>query len=222
MTDSELRFEDFCNASSIQFDRIPTANHRTPDYLVRKEKFSAVVEVKEITPDEEEKRILQTPWELWGENECMYYGGAPGGRIRKKITNASKQLKGSPTEELPRIIVLANLTSYEEVCDSYAMAVAMFGFETVLISPQAAPEGGATILRKWHGHRRKLTRFHCRTISALASLQMPPSPHLLQIYHNPFSLLPFAPNAFSSASIEHFTVEGDPEVVFTAWKRIVL
>lgn len=215
MTDSEIQFERFCLNSGISFVRIPTSNTKSPDYTIKLGDFDAVVEVKEISSNPEEKRLLALPLELWGESECTYYGGPPGERVRKKISDSSRQLKALLQDLRPCLLVIANLTEYPEITDDYAIAAAMFGYEYALISPEAAPEGGAKILKRWHGHGRKTTIQHNRTLSAIGILSM--SELCLRMYHNPYSATPIQTSALDLPAITHMRVQDDPEISFTKW-----
>ncbi|HYC73145.1 MAG TPA: hypothetical protein VEB66_18180 [Opitutaceae bacterium] len=156
-------------------------------------------------------------FERWGERECTYWGGAPGERVRKKISDANRQLKNSGEGLNPTILLLANFTAYEEVCDHQAMSVAMFGDEYALISSEVAPEGGAKVLKRWHGGNKRMTRAHSRSISAVGCMDQRDGIVALRLYHNPFAQVPLD-TSFGGRNVLNFVAEADPERQFVRWK----
>src|SRR4028119_1783347 len=98
MTASEALFEAYCTANAIIFSRVPTEDAPTPDYRISLSDHEVICEVKEVTRNPYEKRLLTLPGELWGEEESVYTGGAPGSRLRKKISDGVPQIKGRGRE----------------------------------------------------------------------------------------------------------------------------
>ncbi|MDR0532321.1 MAG: hypothetical protein LBH01_00025 [Verrucomicrobiales bacterium] len=217
MNASEIQFENLCKTSGITYQRIPEGERKSPDYFIKGWDFNALVEIKEICPNPEEKRLARLPLEEWGEKECTYYGGPPGDRIRNKINDAMKQFKAYQGNEFPYIIVIANLTIYPELTDQYAITSAMFGYEAILISSEVAPEGGAKILKRWHGHGKKTTTTHNRSLSAIGVLDM--TQPLLHIFHNPYAVKPISNSTLNSLSFIHMRVCNDPSLSFAVWQE---
>ena len=222
MIRSETLFEEYCRGVDILAEKIPTRPTQTPDYILAFGQYRLLSEVKEIEQNSYEKALFALPFEQWGENECVYYGGAPGARLRKKIAAASRQLKAYDEQELPTLLVIWNsIRPYPDICDDSAISTAMFGIETALISSQAAPEGGATILKRWHGGDRQCTPRCNTSLSAVGILDTDKDLTNLRIYHNPFARVSLSPVQFSPPRCTHKQVASDPQKSFVAWNNIV-
>ena len=84
LTQSEQLFETYCAANRIRYKRIATSEQRTPDYDIFLPRRKVVVEVKEITPNAEERAA-----DAIRAGQFAVTSLTPGERIRKKIADAS-------------------------------------------------------------------------------------------------------------------------------------
>lgn len=220
MTESELLFEAFCGARGICWFRVREAESKRPDYQLHTVTGDLIVEVKQIDPTPEERRLLAIPVEQWNP-DYIYHWGIPGERVRKKISTAVPQLKALSQGTTPTLLVLYDSVKFwPELLDEYAVKVAMYGIEAIAISPVAAPEGGATILARWHGPRRRMTPAHNTSLSALAILSDAEGAITLSVYHNFFALNPLPLEAFSAAGVSHYRLMRSPSEGFPEWARV--
>ena len=217
MTKSEELFEMFCTGIDLDFERVTTESYRTPDYIVRLVETLLVVEVKQFDPSPTELHSLRKSPEEWDESDA-FSQGLPGERVRAKIDSAMPQLKRIADVSTPTLLVLYdNVQLWPEICDAYAIAVAMNGLETALISSEVAPEGGATILARWHGKSRRTTSNANTTLSAIGVLSEKQGVLALSLYHNYFARNPIRPELLIFKNVRHFCLERNPELSFSEW-----
>jgi hypothetical protein len=98
---SEQRFEEYCEAKRIRIRPVAVGRTRAPDYDLFMPRRKVVVEVKEITPNPKEK--LANAEAIQGVTVAQ--GFAPGDRLRKKITDASSQIKARTRGRYPGLLV---------------------------------------------------------------------------------------------------------------------
>ena len=100
MTTSEQLFEKFCCGNGIHFDRLSPDGSKTPDYEIDLNGRNMVVEIKELTPNEEEQQAI---FNLEEKNTASWGSGKIGNRLRCKIDNAKRQIErlASEIEEKP-------------------------------------------------------------------------------------------------------------------------
>ena len=99
----------------------------TPDYDIYVPRRKIVVEVKEITPNKEERQA---------EKELPKKGFSvisitPGHRVRRKISEANKQIKNRIKKRYPGVLVLFQRGLAADHIDPYQIRVAMYGLETI-------------------------------------------------------------------------------------------
>ncbi|OFV97582.1 MAG: hypothetical protein A3H28_12715 [Acidobacteria bacterium RIFCSPLOWO2_02_FULL_61_28] len=221
MTESEQLFESFCAARQLSFQRIQECDGKSPDYRLCLQDTEIIVEVKQIEPNAEEKQLLNMPPEEW-DAENVYHWGIPGDRIRKKIADALPQLKALSREKVPTLLVVYDVVKvWPELADDYAVKVAMYGIESALISSAVAPEGGARILRRWYGPRRRLTSQHNTTLSGIAVMASRDGAEIgMRVYHNYFAANVLPKTKLILPGILQFELEAEPEGRFPDWKPI--
>lgn len=184
-TISEQVFERFCRDRSLQYERVPETHSKSADYLLNLSHVRLVVEVKQIEPNPEERQLLAIPCEEW-DGELVYHWGIPGERVRKKTAEAVPQLRAISNGVLPTLLVIYDTIGlWPELTDADAVRVAMFGVETALIGNEAAPDGGAMVLDRWYGGRKRLTRDHNTTLSAIGILESGNDCISVKLFHNP-------------------------------------
>jgi hypothetical protein len=103
-TKSELLFERYCGERGYQSEQIepePKAG-RSPDYRVMTPAGRVIVEIKEFTPNEEDKRIVDALKKLGH----AAYERRLGKRVRKAIHGAAPQLRRYEDTLLPEVLLL--------------------------------------------------------------------------------------------------------------------
>jgi hypothetical protein len=218
-TISEQLFESFCTENGFQACPVRTESHRTPDYILRIGGISIVVEVKQFDPNAAELATLRKLPEEWGESDT-FSAEIPGERVRSKIDSALPQLKKVAGTSIPAMLVLYdNVRLWPEICDANSIGVALYGIESALISSKQAPEGGATIVARWHGGSRRATPSANTTLSAIGILDRRRESNeiTLSLFHNYFARNPIAIDALRCAQIKHYKLLRSPEQFFSTW-----
>lgn len=217
-TKSEQLFEVFCGANAICAQRVLTSPQRTPDYILRLSAQTLVAEVKQFDAGPSEKITLRKSLEEMYENDA-FYSGIPGDRVRAKIDSAMPQLKQLCGKELPALLILYdNVQLWPEICDAYAITVAMYGIETCLVSNEVAPEGGAQIIKRWHGSARRTTSNNNRSLSAIALMSVDYDAEIkMEVFHNFFSRNPIPPGVLIGPKICHRRLRNNPATTFADW-----
>jgi hypothetical protein len=147
-----------------------------------------------------------------------YHWGNPGEKVRKKITNAVPQLKALADSTLLTLLVLHDpIRFWSELLDGDAVRAAMYGIETILVSPEPAPEGGATVLDPWYGGRKKLTEDHNTSLNAISILLSEDQQLQLEVFHNWYAAVPLSPSALRVKSVTHFHLSTSPSEGFPKW-----
>jgi hypothetical protein len=192
MTESEIKFEQFCNAYNIQFNRIDMGLSTTPDYDIFVGSQKIVVEVKELQANDEDKKALQ---DMETQKSAVWGNHRVGDRIRYKLDDAKRQIEGRAKGICPSLLVLYDARPFPvRGIFSYEVLVAMYGWETIdLHMPEKL--GEPVIFGKHRFGKGKKFREGVHTyISGLAVLSESTSDSLhLDIYLNDYAdkLLPY-------------------------------
>jgi hypothetical protein len=96
----------------------------------------------------------------------------------------------------------------------------MYGIETILITSNVAPEGGAEVISRWHGSRRKVSPKHNTTLSAVAVVSEKDNAICLDVYHNMFARIPLSPDLLRLPSVKHYALEAEPYGQFPDWIEV--
>ena len=190
---SEQLFETYCDRLGIRWRRIVEGRSRTPDYELFLPRRKVIVEVKETTPNDEEKRAAQ---EL-KEKGFAVGSLTPGDRVRKLITKAAPQIKARTRGRLPGVLIVFDNGIVARHIDPYQIRVAMYGFDQLVIGvPNNLRESPYLIGRK-SGGKRKMTEQHNTSLSALGALFCPAKDSVeLTLYHNRFAARPLDRSLF--------------------------
>lgn len=220
MTRSEKLFESFCEERGLQFRRIPEGKSKSADYCLAVGDTPLIVEVKQIDANKEETQVLRKPFEEWDQDD-IYHWGIPGDRVRRKIADAMPQLRVlSKGRVCTLLVVYDNVKLWPELTDEYAIRVAMYGIETALISREAAPEGGATIIRRWYGGKRRVTPRHNTTLSAIGVMADEGREIFMSVYHNWHAKNRLPMEWLTLPGVQQFELEREPTASFSEWKMI--
>jgi len=115
------------------------------------------------------------------------------------------------------LVLYDNVRLWPEICDANAIAVAMCGIETALISSEVAPEGGAKIITRWHGSSRRTTPNANTTLSAIGLLDERKGIPTLSLFHNYFARNPISRDMIRCGALRHYWLEKNPERHFSDW-----
>ena len=203
-TMSEQIFEEFCARRGIVCQRIPEGEGRTPDYELLFGDVRVVVEVKEMTPNKEERESNRLVRERG-------YGNAisttPGDRVRKKIADCSAQIKARTGGTHPSMLVVFDSGRVAGHADAYNIRVAMYGLEQIYIAVPPIGTGSPYATGVGHGPKRKMTSDHNTSISAIGALFMtgPDETHL-HVYHNCFAQVPLDQSLLARHGVAQFEI----------------
>ena len=220
-TESETLFERFCSNSRISFLRVPEIPTKTPDYELDIEDQRIIVEVKEVTLNKEEKgsaRILKK----------RGYGNVltttPGDRVRKKIADSSAQLKARSQGKYPCALVLFDGRPLSDYLSPYNIRVAMYGLEQIHIAVPRDPSISPYATGKSYGPKRKMTKDHNTSISAIGVLSVTPKTDVidLNLYHNKFAAITLDPKLLGKHRISQFKLEDEVPGKTAQWEEIVV
>jgi hypothetical protein len=126
---SETLFENFCTAAGISWKKIEETTSRTPDFELITSGRPIIVEVKEITANEQEQETDRLRRQRGYGNVLRF---VPGERVRSKIAAASEQIKSRSQGIYPSMLVLTDLTRNGH-CEPYHVRVGMYALEQVHI-----------------------------------------------------------------------------------------
>ncbi|MEJ2673209.1 MAG: hypothetical protein P8168_13615 [Deltaproteobacteria bacterium] len=212
MTHSEIFFKKYCANSEIKCISIQTGKSKTPDYELIIDGQRIIVEVKEVDRNKDEKESLRQ----YGREERT---GVPGDRVRRKIWQASAQIKGLTQEIYPSILVLYDLT-WGGHLNPYSIRVAMYGLEQIHINVPVNPSGRPHFKGMSYGPKRKMTEEDNKSISAIGVLSTPgPNEIVLYIYHNKFAAVPLDPKLLAKYGIQQFVLEDKMLGKTAKWKE---
>lgn len=218
-TKSEKLFEEFCAENAIEYSVISVAEHKTPDYMIVIGGHQIVIEVKQVDPSKEDRRLLA---EL-REGRFIEHGGTPGDRVRAKIKDAAPQLSRLAKGKLPTIIVLFNNLPFVlgNPTEPYFIKVGMFGLQSVIMNVPANRSESPKIVGSKFGPKRKLTASDNTTVSAVAVLDQSQAGDLsLRLYHNAFAAIPLSLGLFKGLRAVEYYLPYDVDSSFQDWEQV--
>lgn len=198
LTKSEKLFEQACKATGIACRRVRTANtpgNRRPDYKVRLPRCGAFIEIKEITPNEQDRQRKAA----LNAGEMFLSIDVPGARLRGGLREASDQLKRTSRLGAPTAVAFFDMAHGFAYTDPYHVMTAMFGLEAVVIAVPRHHSAQPYTVGMKSGGKATLTDEHNTSISAVI-VMCAPSPNeaaapLLFVYHNHYARIPCEPEA---------------------------
>ncbi|MFN6472584.1 MAG: hypothetical protein RMY36_023325 [Nostoc sp. SerVER01] len=211
-TESEKLFEDLCVAHKINYERISTSSEtgeQRPDYKITTQSGQSIYfEIKQFDPNPVERDVLKA-------GECTRRFDFPsdeiGERVRNAIRKASRQLKALSGGNHPSVIVIYNNVPYRVFhTDSYAVLVAMRGFDRISIITPDDPTESPVAGEMRTGGKKKFTAKDNTSVSAVAILFKTDTGDIgLNVYHNRFAKVPLQPEDLHGESIYHFRMVED-------------
>lgn len=218
-TASEIHFENLCADLHIPMRRIIETSSKTPDYELTIDEQLIVAEVKEMTRNKEEEesdRVLQER----GYGNVL--STTPGDRVRKKISEASQQIRARAKGKYPSLLVLFDRGFVAGHLDPYCIRVAMYGLEQLHIAVPIDPSVSSYPTGMSYGPKRKMTEEHNTSISAIGVLfATGPNTILLHVYHNRFAAVPLQPRLLAKHRIRQFKLEDEVPGSTARWEEVV-
>ncbi len=218
-TKSEDLFEQFCTENNIRFSKIAEASQKTPDYQIGIDGCEIVVEVKQIDPSKEDKKLI----EQLNTTGMMSHGGTPGNRIRSKIEKSVPQLANLAKNKFPAMLVIYNNLPFDlgDPTEHYFIEVAMFGLQLVIVNIPHDPKQSPKIMGDKFGPKRKMTVTDNTTVSALSILDKNRNNELsLRVYHNHFAAIPLSHGIFKSIQCCEYFVPTEKGDSFIQWEQV--
>ena len=228
-TKSEALFDEYCRRRGYRSEPIEAGPDfgKTPDRLVTTESGRLVVEIKELTPNEQDLREARELQEQgWTSG-----GGVPGSRVFGHIKKAAPQLKRFADRSLPCVLVLFDNIVVEGLrpragcihLDPSFIDFGMYGLETVVLGQGSeAPTDRLVHIADGRGGRRQMTEDARAYISAVAVLREEPEsaePFLLT-YHNYFGRVPLSATELRGPLDHHFRKPSHPDHCPQTWEEI--
>jgi hypothetical protein len=213
---SETLFETLCSAQGLGYSKIKEGTIKTPDYFVEIDGTVFVAEVKQIDPNDEQKKLLAE----FKKNKFISVSTTPGEKVRSKIKSSTAQISKLAKGKMPGMLVLYNNLSLVlgDPIEPYNIRVGMFGFDTIVLTKPrdfSAPR----IIDKKFGPKRKITKEHNTSISALAVINEK-EPIWLDIYHNPYAAIPFTHGIFQKRGNREYELAEKQPLKFQEWEEI--
>jgi hypothetical protein len=226
ITKSEQLFENYCQIHGYSATRIPAdlESIRTPDYKVEAFGHSFIIEVKELQPNEEDKRRIR---ELI-EKHFTVGGGTPGKRVFEKIKNAAGQLSKHKDSGLPCVLLLydnivvdgTRLHYQNYLLDPCFIDYGIYGLHSVILSkPNSYPAENPRYVGEGRGDKRQLTenqRLYISAVSVLYENQKSGEPFILT-YHNFFAKVKLPFDIFSDPYDHHYIKPNHPNLAPQDW-----
>ena len=216
-TISEELFERYCDHKYIRLRRVSEGDDQTPDHDIFLLRRKVVAEVKEITPNPEERKA---------EEELRQKGFSvgsvtPGNRVRRKVSEASPQIRARTKRRFPGLLVLFQQGVIPHHIDPYQIRVAMYGFETIVLAvPNDLSKRPYAVGAKF-GPKRKMTETHDTSVSAIATLTTRPDGVLeLAVYHNRHAAIPLNPKLFARYGVPQYRLTGAAAGEILQWVEI--
>jgi hypothetical protein len=225
---SELVFEDYCRERGYQAERItPEVNAgQFPDYHLVTPAGPVIVEMKEFTANEADKRFVET---LNKEGRADYRR-SPGKRVYNAIKDAAPQLRRYRDTAFPEVLLVYDNIVVEgywplgrnDYLQPLDIAAGMFGSPVMRfwLDPDQKPIDATD---STHGGSRQLTETERLYISAVAVLNeaTETTPIQIDFFHNWFTTKPVWPRYFLHPSDRHFIKTGHPDTTGWDWSEFI-
>jgi hypothetical protein len=225
-TVSEQHFLNYCRIRRYKAKRITPKGKagQFPDYEVTTPAGPVIVEIKEFTPNDEDKAFAAA---LEREGKASFSNSSIGRRVREAIIGSAPQLRHYKDSSLPEILLLYdNLASdsyggVSDYLDAMNVGAGMFGEPVVRFwrDPLLKPAGTQDVT---HGGRRQLTETTRLYIGVLGVMNVDSVDEIhIHFFHNPFSTKPVWPRYFLHPSDRHYVKPDHPNHSAWAWDEFV-
>jgi len=208
-TKSEILFERFCQENGMACEKIAVSLSKTADYEIKVKSKTMICEVKELTPNAEDKRLRK---ELDEKGSTGIHERKISGRLSKKIMKAAEKLKQYKNRNVPLIVafydnILFNGGRVQKTIDRRDIDQAMYGIDTgyYLMSARGIRFNGFR-----HGQNKRMTTTEKNYVSAVFVLKESDDGIKLEIYHNYFALFKIDMSVFNFPNIRQFYHKNEP------------
>lgn len=223
-TTSERAVRDLCRIRGIALVRLPVGAASQPDFEITCPCGPVVVEVKEITANQDDIDFVESMEKFGQASESRRIGA----RVRAAIQSAKPQLKAHKNRRVPRAILLydnrvhrgTRRDVYAAPLNDMDIDAGMFGQITVEFSFR---DGDAAGGRTKHGGKRMLDHDRGRYVSAVMVLYPAGSASSMhmRIYHNPWAIDPLWPGYFPDPADVHLVKDHDRGRLLPDWQTYV-
>jgi hypothetical protein len=210
-TVSETLFEQLCANRGVECERIPEGTNKTADYRVCLESVNLVTEVKQLDPNDEDRKLEP----VWGTASSPG-AVAPSDRVQGLLGDGYPQIKRSCEGKHPGMIVVYNNSGSWNWIDSFTVVKAMFGSFGIVLGLQS----DQTIDVTGHGYlgERKVTKDTFRSLSVVGVLRRGENGGLqLDCHHNPFAAIPVDPAMLSRLATNQYLHRNPHDRGFIPW-----
>jgi hypothetical protein len=223
VTTSEALFEHYCTRLDYNCAKIPTGSDRSSDYLVRGPGWEVIVEIKELSANDDDRRVFRD----LRQGKLVISGDRPGRRVNEHIRDAASQLaKFRNTGRACLVLFYDNILVDGERpaipsqhLSSSGIDFGLYGLQTAIF----AMDPQSKLLRyisDGRGGRRQATASTRQYISAVAVLNEGETPYepWLEVYHNYFATVRLSRKTFSSVRDRHFRKPDHPDRTPQEWE----
>lgn len=228
-TKSEILFDEYCRRRGYGSKPIEAGSQhgKTPDRLVITQFGKVVVEIKELSPNEEDVRQVR---EL-REKSWTSGGGTPGARVCRHIKKAAPQLKRFAHCSMPCVVVFFDNIVIDGMrprvrcihLDPAFIDFGMHGLGTVILAQETHERGNHLVhVADGRGGRRQMTETDRVYISAVAVLEEEPGSGelFLSTYHNYFASLHLPDTMFRGPLDRHYRKPAHPDCSPQTWEKV--
>ena len=208
-TKSEQLFVNLCDSLALVAEKIPEGPTKTPDFKVMADGCVFHAEVKDLRPNDEERRLL----EEFRDKKCVSVSSALGRRAWGMIDEARYQLKAVHQQSLPGVIVLYDNIKLEDgtslgpqgPLSPDHITAAMFGKWVVDLKIENGT--GKVVARNDRcGPNESFNNVMKNYVSAVAVICDYFGPLKVTLYHNPFAEHPLPVGIFKGANCYNLRV----------------
>ena len=222
MTTSEEIFEEYCRIQKYICTKIPEGSKRgkTPDWTITVKNQKIIVEVKELTPNPDDK---QRAADMVNKG-CSSGNESVGRRIQSKVSKATDQLGKYKNCGIPLVLVL-----YDNIIvngqrpyirnkhfDPVYIDSAMYGLQTVKLKKDTLEH-----LSDERGGNKLRTLEEKKYISAISIIDKDENNKpFIASYHNYFATIPLPLTVFAGQKDKHFKKPANPNKNFQHWAEM--
>jgi hypothetical protein len=211
-TISERLFEKLCFARGVGCTRILESTEKTADYRVSLGSFILITEVKQLDPNNEDKKVRK----VWGtpQSPCAV---APSDRVQGLLEEAYTQVKRSSEGKFPTMIVVFNNSGRWNWIDTFTVSKAMFGSFGIVLGLQ--PDSRIAVVGQGYLGQRKVTRNTLRSLSVVGVLKRVRTDAIrLDCYHNPFAHVVVEPTLLATLAAAQYVHPNPHDRGFVPWE----
>jgi hypothetical protein len=200
-TVSYALFQSLCRQRSVDCRPIPVGERKTPDFEVVLGKTRVWVEVKQLDPTEDDKRI-SAAFDAGSDTDGTV---APSQRVREQIASGYRQLKSAALTGETCMLVIYNNSGFHNYIDSFTVSTAMFGRFGVRLAAPVHPQDRIRAIGQGFMGNSRVNRNHCKRLSVVAVLNDGARGEpTLDAYHNPFTTAPLDPDVLRQMATRQF------------------